>query len=84
MNKIGIALHTITAMLITLKLMGAVPWPWLWVLSPSICALGVGVILLIIAGLALLIHKWAMHDPNYRLRHAFKNYERAIKRNWRR
>lgn len=73
-------LHLATALLITLKLVGALTWPWLWILSPSICCVGIGVLLPAFAGIFLLIHKRCMRDPNYRLRHALENMQAALRR----
>lgn len=80
MRYIGLMLHVATAMLVTLKLVGALAWPWLWVLSPSICALGLGGIFMLVAGGALLLHKICMRDPAYRTRHALGELKRAVGR----
>jgi hypothetical protein len=79
MRYIGLVLHVATALLIVLKLVGAVKWPWLWVLAPSITAFSMGIIILAFAGVCLAIHKLMMRDPNYRLRHALENMQRALR-----
>lgn len=79
MRYLGLLLHVATALLIVFKLVGALAWPWLWVLAPSLTAFGIGSVMLAFAGLALLMHKLAMRDPNYRLRQAFGNMERALR-----
>jgi hypothetical protein len=77
---IGVGGHVATAFLVTLKLVDAISWPWLWVLSPSICLFGLGTLFLFVAGIAALIHKWLMRDPNYRLQRRLEDLQRALRR----
>lgn len=73
-------LFVATALLVTFKLVGAIEWPWLWVFAPLICAAGlvaVGIVLMLIAYICHLI---LMRDPDYRLKYAFENMHRALRR----
>jgi len=45
----------LTIVFIMLKLIGKIGWSWWWVLSPSLIPLGIGVGLLLIAGVFILI-----------------------------
>lgn len=42
---------------ITLKLLGKITWPWVWVLAPIWMPFVVGIIFIIVA---ILLYKWAL------------------------
>jgi len=45
----------LTLIFITLKLLGKIDWPWVWVLSPIWIAMGISIIAIAIVG---LIYVW--------------------------